>query len=198
MLKTQDTSAQSRVPAPPTSSGRPLRLRGRREAVSDSVIRTVGHILLWIGVPLMILPFVWMILSAFKPAYEILQIVPTFLPEHPTLDNFNTVLTQYTFGLFIFNSLVVTLATCVLILLSSSLLGFIFAKIPFPGRNFLFLAFLATMVLPIEVIALPLLLEIQKIGGVDSVMGTFAAVCDRRICHLPVPPVHPHDPERLH
>lgn len=138
---------------------------------SEFAVRWIGHILLWLGVPLMILPFVWMVLSAFKPASEILQIVPTLWPVHPTFGNFQTIWTQYSFGLYIANSLIVTLGTCVLILFSSSLLGFIFAKLPFPGRNLLFLAFLATMVLPIEVIALPLLLEMQKVGAVDQLWG---------------------------
>ena len=172
MLKTEEVTVQDSLPPTPrlhdgATSGR----RPRSGTISDSVVRAVGHTLLWIGVPLMVLPFVWMVLSAFKPAYEILQIVPTFFPVHPTFSNFVTVWTQYSFGLYIFNSLLVTCATCVLIVISSSLLGFIFAKIAFPGRDMLFLAFLATMVLPIEVIALPLLLEMQKIGAVNQLWG---------------------------
>lgn len=138
---------------------------------SEFAVRWIGHILLWVGVPVMVLPFIWMVLSAFKPAAEILQIVPTFWPAHPTFSNFQTIWTQYSFGLYIVNSVLVTCVTCVLILFTSSLLGFIFAKLPFRGRNILFLAFLATMVLPIEVIALPLLLEMRRINGIDQLWG---------------------------
>ena len=126
--------------------------------------------MLLLGVPLMLLPFVWMVLSAFKPAYEILQVVPTLWPAHPTLGNIETVWHD-SFGLYIFNSLLVTCGTSVAIIISSSLLGFIFAKIPFPGRDVLFLAFLAIMVLPIEVIAIPLLVEMRHIGGLDQLWG---------------------------
>lgn len=150
-----------------------LRRTGPRRShlAPEHVLRFAGQSLIWLGVPIMVSPFIWMILSAFKPAEEILQIVPTLLPVNPTLDNFSTILTQYSFGRYIFNSLIVTLGTCIVILVSSSMLGFIFAKIEFRGRELLFLAFLATMVLPIEVIALPLLIEFERFGGVNELWG---------------------------
>jgi multiple sugar transport system permease protein len=147
---------------------RPARRRAR---LSERILRIVGLTLVWLGVPIMVLPFVWMVLSAFKPPEEILQIVPTLVPVHPTLDNFRSILTDYSFGQYIVNSLLVTVGTCIAILISSSMLGFIFAKLPFPGRDLLFLAVLATMILPIEVIALPLLVEFEKIDAVNQLWG---------------------------
>ena len=123
------------------------------------------------GAVLMVAPFVWMILSAFKPTAEIIRTIPTFLPEHPTLDNFRTVLTRYTFGRFLINSLIVSLATSTLILFTSSIVGYVFAKIKFRGREVIFLLFLATMSIPFEIIAIPLFLEMKAVGGVDRLWG---------------------------
>lgn len=149
--------------------------------LSSSSYRTRKYLYQWakifigifftFGAVLMVAPFVWMILSAFKPTAEIIRTIPTFLPEHPTLDNFRTVLTRYTFGRFLFNSLVVSLATSTLILFTSSIVGYVFAKIKFRGREVIFLLFLATMSIPFEIIAIPLFLEMKAVDGVDKLWG---------------------------
>ncbi len=128
-------------------------------------------VLLAVGGLSMVLPFVWMVLSAFKPTAEIIRTVPSFFPEHPTLDNFRTVLTRYTFSRFLLNSILVSVSTSALILFTSSILGYVFAKIRFRGREILFLFFLATMAVPFEIIAIPLFLEFKAIGGVDKLWG---------------------------
>ncbi|MHB8890421.1 MAG: carbohydrate ABC transporter permease [Candidatus Limnocylindrales bacterium] len=133
--------------------------------------RTVGLTLLWLGGILMIVPFVWMVLNAFKPASEILRKPPTFLPDAPTLDNFTDLLTSYSFPHYIFNSILVTACITVCVVVTSALLGFVFAKTRFVGRDLIFVAFLATMALPFEVLAIPLLLMAQAAGAVDQLWG---------------------------
>ena len=82
----------------------------------------------------MVLPFLWMILNAFKPTSEIVRIIPTFFPEKPTFENFKTVLTEYSFGRYLINSLIVSIATSLFILFTSSIIGYVFAKIKFKNR----------------------------------------------------------------
>ena len=69
------------------------------------------------------------------------------------------------------NSVVVTSATTVSIVITSAALGFAFAKIQFIGRDLIFVAFLATMALPFEVLAIPLLITFQRLGAVDQEWG---------------------------
>ena len=148
------------------------RLNSKRlERVSLTLPRTLGLALLWLGGILMVVPFIWMVLNAFKPASEILSKPPTFLPNAPTLDNFTGLLTSYSFLQYILNSIVVTGCITVCVVATSSLLGFVFAKLRFIGRDVIFVAFLATMALPFEVLAIPLLLMARAVGAVDQLWG---------------------------
>lgn len=133
--------------------------------------RTIGLGLLWLGGIVMVVPFIWMVLNAFKPASEILRKPPTFLPDAPTLDNFSSLLTSYSFPQYIFNSILVTSCITLSVVITSTLLGFLFAKVRFVGRDLIFVAFLATMALPFEVLAIPLLLMARATGAVDQLWG---------------------------
>lgn len=130
---------------------------------SYRIKKTINRIVNWFvsgififGGILMVLPFLWMILSAFKPTSEIVRIIPTFFPENPTLENFKTVITEYSLGRYLVNSLVVSISTSLFILFTSSIIGYVFAKIKFKGREILFLFFMATMSIPFEILAIPL------------------------------------------
>jgi ABC-type glycerol-3-phosphate transport system permease component len=125
---------------------------------------------LWVGGLLMLVPFVWMVISSFKSAQEILSLPPTLLPKNPTLANYREIL-KGGFGRYMLNSVVVTTATTALIVITSAALGFAFAKIKFVGRDLIFAAFLATMALPFEVLAIPLLIMFKRLGAVDQEWG---------------------------
>ena len=146
------------------------RRRPRGLAIPHSWPRVGGLVVLWAGGLLMIVPFVWMVISSFKSAEEILNLPPTFLPRDPTLDNYRRILAGG-FGRYMLNSVVVTTATTASIVLTSAALGFVFAKIQFVGRDLIFAAFLATMALPFEVLAIPLLIMFEPLGAVDQEWG---------------------------
>lgn len=130
--------------------------------------RRLVAILLGVGGVIMLIPFIWMILSSFKPLIEIMDPAVQLLPQNPSLDNYSKLFDNYAFPQYILNSIIVTSCICASITTTAVLLGFVFAKTKFRGRNFLFLAFLATMALPFEIIAVPLLLEFQTFNGLDS------------------------------
>ena len=144
------------------------RLRGLTTPRSWPVV--AGLIALWVGGLIMVVPFLWMVISSFKSAEEILSLPPTFLPNDPTLENYRAIF-QGGFGRYMLNSIVVTTATTVSIVFSSAALGYVFAKIQFVGRDLIFVAFLATMALPFEVLAIPLLIMFEPLGAVDHEWG---------------------------
>jgi multiple sugar transport system permease protein len=129
-----------------------------------------GLVLLWLGGLAMVVPFVWMVVCSFKSAEEILTLPPTFLPSDPTLENYREIF-RGGFGRYMLNSVAVTSATTASIVFTSAALGFVFAKIQFVGRDLIFAAFLATMALPFEVLAIPLLIMFQPLGAVDKEWG---------------------------
>lgn len=126
--------------------------------------------MLWVGGILMVVPFVWMITSSFKSAAGVLNMPPTFFPEHPTLGNYSQILSQG-FGRYILNSVIVTGASTTAIVITATTLGFVFAKIRFVGRDLIFVAFLATMAIPFEVLAIPLLMMFKDAGAVNKEWG---------------------------
>ncbi len=161
--------SNNQMTKPRISTATPRRPRFSRRAIS--IPRTIAVALLWLGGLAMIVPFAWMVLNAFKPASEILSRPPTFLPADPTLDNFATLLGDYNFLQYILNSLIVTGTITCCVVATSALLGYVFAKVKFVGREFIFVAFLATMALPFEVLAIPLLLMARTAGAVDQLWG---------------------------
>src|ERR1017187_3594760 len=82
-----------------------------------------------------VLPFVWILATAFKTAAEINLWPPTFLPHTPTMENFHELLQETAFLRYVFNSFVISTGSTVAIMLTSSLAGFVFAKYRFPLRG---------------------------------------------------------------
>lgn len=103
-----------------------------------------------IGAVAMFFPTVWMLLCSFKTQGELYQMPPTFLPENFNFHNFSNVFKQMPFEQYYFNSLWTSLLNTVVGVLSSALVGYVFAKYQFPGREAIFLVVLACMMIPYE------------------------------------------------
>jgi len=136
--------------------------------VKDRIFYTICYTVLIIFAVGMIVPFVWMALSTFKPQNELMVFPPKFLPENPTLDNYKQVLTTIPFGKFYLNSIFVTTVSVLLVLFTSSLAGFAFAKYEFKGKNIIFKTLLSAMMIPFPVTIIPLYIMIYSLGLVDS------------------------------
>ena len=149
----------------------PNLLSWRFGRIKASPASKAALIALWLGGLLMLVPFVWMVLNSFKSASEILRKPPTFLPAVPTLENYARLFADFNFLQYILNSVLVTGAITLCVVATSALLGYVFAKVRFAGRDLIFVAFLATMALPFEVLAIPLLLMARSVGAVDQVWG---------------------------
>ena len=136
------------------------------------------------------LPFVWMILSSFKEAAEIRQIPPTFWPKTGTLDNYRTIFEDPELPLLTFyrNSAFIAVMNTIATLFTGSLLGYVFAKFRFWGRQPLFWFVLATMMIPTQVTMLPgylILLQLHLLNNlwgliVPSVIDAFAVFVMRQ------------------
>ncbi len=135
--------------------------------------RIVIYLLLILGSLIAMLPFVWMILASFKTGAELRQIPPTFFPQEWTLDNYRTILNDEDLPLLTFygNSLFIAIMNTALVLFTSSLFGFIFAKYRFKGKNAIFWFILATMMIPFQVLMIPGYLILVKLGLLNSLWG---------------------------
>jgi multiple sugar transport system permease protein len=140
--------------------------------------RVALYTVLVLGSVVAALPFLWMIFGAFKTGTEIREIPPTFIPQDWTWENFTTILDDPTLPLATFyrNSLFVALTNVVMTLVTSSLLGFIFAKYAFRGREVLFWYLMAMMMVPPSVLMIPNYLILSDLGLLNNLWGLVVTV----------------------
>jgi multiple sugar transport system permease protein len=117
-----------------------------------------------------IFPLVFMLMSSLKPDQQLLQDTESlraFLPVGDvSFNNYTAAFDRAPVALFIFNSVLVTGITVVLSLLACSMAAFAFVFIGWKGRDFLLTVILATLIVPFETIAIPLLLIASKLPSI--------------------------------
>jgi len=145
----------------------PARLRGMRSA---SVGRIGVHAVLLAASLVSVFPLVWMVFGSFK-TYKDLVSSKALLPQVWTLDNYEQILTRVNFLDAFRNSVVVAVTVTVSIVITSSALGYIFAKYRFWGKEALFAVLLATMMVPGTVTMVPLYISIARMGLVNRLLG---------------------------
>ena len=125
-----------------------------RETVKQKIVRFLVQFLLYaflLAMALIVLfPFYWMINSSLKSLDEYRMSVPTFWPRQVLWSNYATAFSQATLGRLFINTMIVGLVSTVLSLVITVLSAFAFARLEFKGKNALFAALLATMMIPGE------------------------------------------------
>lgn len=118
-----------------------------------------------------VVPVVWMTFSAFKPEKEIISWPPTFFPHILTGQNFVDVQKRINILRYMLNSAIYAGGTTLLAVIVNSMAGYAYAFFDFKGKSGLFLLTLATMMVPFQVIMVPLFLVVFKLGMYDSYWG---------------------------
>jgi multiple sugar transport system permease protein len=126
----------------------------RRKGTDDR--QALWHIPLLIVALVMFFPFLWMVLSSFKTTKEIVAIPPTWWPQNFVTIGYQQIFTKLPIARNFLNSLIVCSVTTVTACFTASLAGFVFAKYQFKGRELFFYCLIATMMVPIAVVVLPL------------------------------------------
>jgi multiple sugar transport system permease protein len=126
-----------------------------------------------------VLPLVFMVMSSFKPSFQLLSDTSSlraFLPVGDiSLDNYHAAFQRAPVGLFVFNSVLVTGTTVLLSLLVCSLAAFSFVYLRWRGRELILSVILATLIVPFETIAIPLLLLVSQLPwiGLEGIETTW-------------------------
>jgi multiple sugar transport system permease protein len=118
-----------------------------------------------------IFPFVWMLATSLKSTDEVFSTGASFLGSHLAWSNYTTAWTVIPFARIIVNSFIVALGGAVLTTSVSLLSAYAFARLRFRFRDKLFLLFLGTLVLPHEVLVIPLYIMMNKLGLVNSLVA---------------------------
>jgi len=120
----------------------------------------------------MLLPLLWLVSTAFKsPEENIFAFPPQFIPAAPTLNNFITVWQQNPFGQYFVNSIIVAGLTVGLNLLFCSLAAYPLARLKFRGRQFLFALIVATILIPFQIVMIPLYVLAVQLGLRNTYLG---------------------------
>ena len=153
---------------------------GDRTKTRTHIGNFVAILILTIGGVFMALPFLWMVSSSLKPLSEIYVWPPTLIPETIQWTNYLEIWRRLPFHFFFRNSFIVATLETAGVLFTSSLAGYSFARLRYPGREQIFLIIFSTMMIPFAVRMIPLFILMRSFGWVDSlnaliVPGMFSA-----------------------
>ncbi len=116
-------------------------------------------------------PLVWTIISSFKTPTELAARPPVFFPSQWNFDNYTDAMERFDFGTYLKNSVIVTVGATLLTLVINTMCAYGLAKYNFRGRNVLFLVVLATIMIPLQVIMIPVYQMAAKLGLVNTYLG---------------------------
>lgn len=150
------------APAPPTAAPR---------ALSRAVATLLTYLLLLAGAGLMVVPFVFSVMTALKTPRQFATTPPLTLPDPVTLENFTVLFTERAFWVPIAVTAQVVVVMLVGQLVSSVLAACAFATLEFPGREALFWVYLSTLMIPAVVTIIPLYVMVTEAGLKNTFWG---------------------------
>ncbi len=120
---------------------------------------------------LIVFPFVWMLFTSLKPEADIAQYPPRLLPAVWTLDNYINVWNRIPFARLFLNSVLFAGGVTLVSLFLDSMAAYALARLRFPGRNVVFIVILVALMLPFQVMFIPLYVTVHDFGLLDSYAG---------------------------
>ncbi|WP_336645327.1 carbohydrate ABC transporter permease [Microbacterium sp. USHLN186] len=143
--------------------------RGRAPITPAARVRLIiGHISIYVAAALFMLPLVYAFFSALKPNNDIFSMPPRLIGSEVRWSNFAEVFAFGPFWTYIGNSLFTSVAGTLVVLLVSTTAGYAFGRLRWKGRDAVFVLFLATLMVPAEVLVIPMFQVMQWFGWVDT------------------------------
>jgi multiple sugar transport system permease protein len=133
--------------------------------------KALTYFFLTLGALVMLVPFLWMLSTSLKDQAQLFAWPPNWFPNPVTWSNYAEVLGKINFGLYGYNSLKITLAVTLGKLVTSSMAGYAFARMKFPGKDFLFILTLATMMISSQITLVPNFIIMRTLGLVNTHLG---------------------------
>lgn len=148
---------------------RPVRSRSRGgESRLGIWVRTF---FIALGGIVFLFPFVWMISTSLTTTDQLFVLPPNLIPNPVDTAAYERLFTQVPIGRWVLNSVGVSLTVTVLQVLTSAMAAYAFTRLHFRGRNVIFVLFLATLMVPFQVMIVPLFIELRYLGLLDTYAG---------------------------
>jgi ABC-type sugar transport system permease subunit len=135
---------------------------------TDLLVRMGLYMLMGLVLVLWVAPLVWMLSTSLKPEGQILNLIPRWIPQTFTLENYRDVLEKFRIVAWGVNSLVVAAGATIVGLLISIPAAYAFAKMRFRGQRWLFVLILSTILVPVHITIVPLFLGLAKLRLTDT------------------------------
>jgi multiple sugar transport system permease protein len=165
---TSDTPTFTPTPALGAAAVATSRPSSRARKGMSRVTSVISQILLSLVALLFLVPIIWMLVSALKPSAEVFTTPPTLFGSEVKFSNFVEAWNYLPFGRFILNTVFVAGIGTLITLVASAMSGYAFARLNFRFRGGLFVLYLSTLIVPQEVIVIPMFLVMQRLGWVNS------------------------------
>jgi multiple sugar transport system permease protein len=133
--------------------------------------KTIVVVLMILLLIIVLYPFLWLIVSTFKVDTDIVKYPPTFFGTQFTFSSYVKVWQSIPLLDFLMNTVIFSGAVTVTSILFDSMAGYAFARFNFKGKNFLFTTVLITMMIPFQVVMIPLFIEVFKLGVLNTYAG---------------------------
>jgi multiple sugar transport system permease protein len=130
--------------------------------------KVVIHAFLVVAAVAMVLPFFWMVSTSLKTEADVFAYPPTLIPNPVDTSHYTQAFSVMPLAQAMFNSLKVAVLATLGTMLTSSMAAYAFAKLRFTGRTAIFMAFLSTMMIPGQVLLIPLFIVFSNIGWIDT------------------------------
>lgn len=143
-------------------------LRGKHLSTAQIVWQTLAFEALVVGSAISLIPFLWMLGTSFKDAANVFADPPQIVPNPWLWSNYQQAFSKLPFARYTLNTCTITAVSMLGQLMSCSLVAFGFARMKFPGRNFLFIVLLSTMMLPAQVTMIPVFKIFSSLGWYDT------------------------------
>ena len=137
------------------------------------VSSTIKYIVLVIFAIVTLFPFYWMIASSLKSSFEVIQTPPTLIPNEIMWQNYSTALKMAPFARYFLNTIIVTILSIVSTVIIAILSAFAFSHLEFKGRDMIFSIFLASMMIPGEVLIVTNFKTISVLKWIDTYQALF-------------------------
>jgi ABC-type glycerol-3-phosphate transport system permease component len=142
--------------------------RGWRVRRSRVLELTASYAALLTGTAVLMIPFFWMLSTSLKPLDEVYVYPIIWIPSEIVWSNYTDVFKNVPFGRYLYNSVYISVFAIIGNLLGSSLAAFSFARMRYPGKNFLFLVMLSTLMVPAWVTMIPHFILFKWLGWLDT------------------------------
>lgn len=162
---------QTSTSVPPVAVAPSQRSTHRKSGATQakSLLRSlILNAVILVGAIIMLVPFLWMVGTSLKTLDQVFTFPPQWIPNPIVWENYPKALTVVPFGTWLFNSLRIAVLVTLGQLITCSLAGFTFARMRFPGRDVLFLVYIATMMIPSHVTIIPVFISMNDFGLVDT------------------------------